>query len=112
MLEAPASASLADVFRAVADPTRRALLDRLKLGSRAVGSLAGEFPISRPAISKHLRVLKEADLVMEHRKGRQRVYELTPRPLEQLDEWLASYRAFLRANLARLKEYVENENRD
>lgn len=112
MVEGLGQTSTADVFRAVSDPTRRALLDRLKLGSRAVGSLASGFPISRPAISKHLRILKEADLVMEHRKGRQRVYELNPRPLEQLDEWLDSYRAFLRANLARLKEYVENENRD
>ena len=112
MLEAPGHTTAEDVFRAVSDPTRRALLDRLRRGGRAVGSLASEFPISRPAISKHLRILKEADLVMEHRNGRQRVYELNPGPLEQLDEWLDSYRTFLRANLARLKEYVENENRD
>src|SRR5262249_57952386 len=70
----------ADVFRAIADPTRRALLDRLRAGGRPVGELAADFRTSRPAISKHLRVLRQARLVREHREGRRRRHELTPAP--------------------------------
>lgn len=97
------------VFRAIADPTRRAILDRLREGGRAVGTIAREFPVSRPAISKHLRILREARLVVERREGRRRVYALNPRPLRHLDEWLEEYRAFLRGGLQRLKEHVEAE---
>jgi DNA-binding transcriptional ArsR family regulator len=96
-----------DVFRAVADPTRRAILDRLRGGGRHVNGLAGTFRVSRPAISKHLRVLREAGLVVERRDGRRRVYELSATPLSDLDEWLADYREFLRASLERLKRHVE-----
>ena len=75
----PRARAEADVFRAIADPTRRAMLDRLRAGPAPVNALASDFRQSRPAISKHLRVLREARLVTEQRSGRQRVYELQPR---------------------------------
>ena len=96
-------------FQALADPTRRAVLDLLRRGSQPAGEIAGAFPISRPAISKHLRLLRRAHLVREHREGRNRVYHLNPEPLRAVDSWLEQYRAFWSANLASLKEFVETE---
>jgi DNA-binding transcriptional ArsR family regulator len=98
-----------DVFRAVADPTRRTLLDRLRAGGRPAGELARAFSVSRPAISRHLRVLKEARLVVERREGRRRIYQLAPLPLGDIDAWLAEYRDFLRGSLERLKAHIESE---
>ena len=97
----------ADVFRAIADPTRRALLDQLRGGARPVTELARAFRTSRPAISKHLRVLREARLVREHREGRMRRYELTPAPLGDAIKWIESYRAFWAVNLTNLKRHLE-----
>jgi DNA-binding transcriptional ArsR family regulator len=77
---------------ALADPTRRELLALLARGERAAGDLAGRFPVSRPAISRHLRVLREAGLVRSRTHGRQRLYALDPRPLRELDDWLEPYR--------------------
>src|SRR6266516_6248071 len=81
-----------DVFQALADPTRRAILTLLQRGSQPVGSIARDFPISRPAISRHLRILREAELVTEIKVGRNRLYELNARPLKNVDDWLAHYR--------------------
>jgi len=96
-------------FQVLADPTRRAVLDLLRRGSQPAGEIAGAFPISRPAISKHLRLLRRAHLVREHREGRNRVYHLNPEPLRAVDSWLEQYRTFWRANLASLKSFVESE---
>src|SRR4051812_50196054 len=74
----------ADVFRAIADPTRRAILDRLRAGAAPVNALAEDFQQSRPAISKHLRVLREAALVTEQRSGRERLYRLEPPRLQRV----------------------------
>jgi DNA-binding transcriptional ArsR family regulator len=82
-----------DPFHAVADPTRRAILDRLRGGELPVATLASAFPMSRPAVSKHLRVLRDARLVRERKAGRQRLYQLTPAPLEGVAAWVESYRA-------------------
>jgi DNA-binding transcriptional ArsR family regulator len=101
--------SPAATFQALADPTRRAVLDLLRRGSQPAGDIAGAFPISRPAISKHLRLLRRAHLVQEHREGRHRVYELNPEPLRAVDSWLDQYRHFWSANLASLKRFVEVE---
>ena len=79
-----------DAFRGVADPVRRALLESLSVGGRSVAELAAGFPISRPAISKHLRVLRENGLVTEHRQGRQRIYELVTESLEEIVAWAAA----------------------
>jgi DNA-binding transcriptional ArsR family regulator len=100
----------ADVFRAIADPTRRALLDRLRGGPAAVNALAADFAMSRPAVSKHLRVLREARLVVEHPVGRERLYELQPAALQQVAGWIEGYRAFWQLSLGNLKQRLELEN--
>jgi DNA-binding transcriptional ArsR family regulator len=80
-----------DVFRAVADPTRRAVLDLLAEGERAVKDLQPAFPISQPALSQHLRVLREAGLVSERRAGRLRIYRLEAEPLADVRAWLERF---------------------
>jgi DNA-binding transcriptional ArsR family regulator len=96
-------------FQALADPTRRAVLDLLRGGSQPAGTIANAFPISRPAISKHLRLLRRAHLVSEQRRGRHRVYQLNPEPLRAVDTWLDRYRDFWKLNLSNLKTFVETE---
>ena len=81
-----------EALAAIADPTRRELLALLARGDLAAGELADRFPVSRPAISRHLRVLREAGLVHSRVEGRRRLYGLDPRPLRELDEWLEPYR--------------------
>jgi DNA-binding transcriptional ArsR family regulator len=99
----------ADVFRAVADPTRRAILDRLRAGPTPVNALVATFRHSRPAISKHLRVLRQAHLVSETRAGRNRVYALHAAPLQQVAGWIEGYRAFWLTSLTQLKHYLERD---
>jgi DNA-binding transcriptional ArsR family regulator len=94
-------------FQALADPTRRAVLDLLRRGSQPAGQIASAFPVSRPAISKHLRLLRRAHLVREHREGRHRVYQLNPEPLRAVDSWIEQYRVFWSASLNNLKAFVE-----
>jgi DNA-binding transcriptional ArsR family regulator len=77
----------ADPFRAVADPTRRAVLEYLLGRPHGVNELAEYFDVSRPAISKHLRILKDARVVRERREGRNRIYELNPAGLNALREY-------------------------
>jgi len=96
-------------FQALADPTRRAVLDLLRGGAQPAGQIAEAFPISRPAISKHLRQLRKARLVVEHRSGRHRLYRLNAEPLKAVDQWLHQYRNFWQANLSSLKSFVELE---
>jgi DNA-binding transcriptional ArsR family regulator len=97
-------------FQALADPTRRAVLDLLRRGSQPAGKIASAFPVSRPAISKHLRLLRRAHLVREHREGRNRVYQLNPEPLQAVDSWIEQYRMFWAASLNNLKAFVEAEH--
>ncbi|HXY13939.1 MAG TPA: metalloregulator ArsR/SmtB family transcription factor [Terriglobales bacterium] len=96
-------------FSALADPTRRAVLDLLRQGSQPAGRIAQAFPVSRPAISKHLRLLRQAHLVEQRREGRLRVYQLNPEPLKAVDSWLEQYRSFWRTSLTNLKAFVEAE---
>jgi len=96
-------------FHALADPTRRAVLDLLRHGAQPAGQIAEAFPISRPAISKHLRQLRKARLVVESRRGRHRVYQLNAAPLKTVDSWLEHYRQFWHMNLSNLKSFVEQE---
>jgi DNA-binding transcriptional ArsR family regulator len=98
-----------DVFRAIADPTRRAILDRLRAGPANAGALASDFRQSRPAISKHLRVLRESRLVSEARVGRERVYSLDPVPLQRVAGWVEGYRSFWHTSLTHLKRYLEEK---
>ena len=96
-------------FHALADPTRRAVLDLLRRGPQPAGQIAEAFPVSRPAISKHLRQLRRARLVVEHRRGRHRFYQLNAEPLKAVASWLDDYRRFWEISLANLKAFVENE---
>ena len=96
-----------DVFRSIADPTRRGILDRLRAGPTAVNVLARDFGQSRPAISKHLRVLRTARLVTETKVGRERLYQLQSVPLQQVAGWIEGYRAFWLTNLTHLKQHLE-----
>jgi DNA-binding transcriptional ArsR family regulator len=96
-------------FSALADPTRRAVLDLLRAGTRPAGEIARAFPVSRPAISKHLKILRRAHLVEERREGRHRMYQLNPEPLKAVDSWLQHYRGFWSASLENLKSFVEAE---
>jgi DNA-binding transcriptional ArsR family regulator len=99
----------ADVYHAIADPTRRAILDRLRAGPAPAGALSADFRQTRPAISKHLRVLRQARLVSEQRSGRERIYQLEPDPLRQVVGWIEGYRAMWQTNLANLKRYLEGK---
>lgn len=83
-----------DALAAVGDPVRRRILDLLADGEVAAGELATAFPVSRPAVSRHLRVLREAGLVRVRTDGQRRLYALDARPLAELDAWLAPYRRF------------------
>jgi DNA-binding transcriptional ArsR family regulator len=95
------------VFEAISDPTRRAILDSLRLRDRAAGEIASLFPVSRPAISKHLRVLRAAGLVRHRQVAQSRIYSLEPEPLRQVERWLEHYRVFWAARLHDLKRFVE-----
>jgi DNA-binding transcriptional ArsR family regulator len=96
-------------FHALADPTRRAVLDLLRRGAQPAGNIAEAFPVSRPAISRHLRQLRKARLVVETRSGRHRVYQLNAEPLKAVSAWVEQYRQFWEMNLNSLKSFVEEE---
>src|SRR5690242_701213 len=98
----PAADPERSVFRAVADPTRRAILDRLRRGPAPVNELASAFSQSRPAISKHLRILREAEVVAEQKVGRERLYRLQPQQLMEVSDWILPYRTFWQSSLGNL----------
>ena len=95
------------IFRAIADPTRREILSLLRGGQRTVGEIAGNFRTSRPAISKHLRLLRSAGLVATRQQGAARICALNAKPLRVVGHWLEDYQAFWGASLRDLKSYVE-----
>ncbi len=84
----------ADVFRAVADPTRRAMLDLLREAERSVGELHLPFRMTKPAISQHLRILRQAGLVTATRAQRRKIYRLNPFPLRSLLDWAMPFKRF------------------
>ena len=92
--------------QAIADPVRRKVLELVRDQELPAGEIAGQFDISRPAISRHLRVLRQAGLVSERRDGRQRLYRAEPTPLEELSRWLDDYWS---GRLAALKALAEEE---
>ena len=101
----------AAVFRAIADPTRREILGLLRAGPCTVGEIAANFRTSRPAISKHLRLLRSVGLVTTRQDGTARVCQLNARPLRAVGEWLRDYEAFWGESLRSLKHYVEENGR-
>ena len=101
-----------DPFVAIADPTRRAILERLAAGDLPVSDLAAPFRMSRPAISQHLRVLRLAGLVRERRLGRERRYSLEAQRLREVHDWVARYERFWAGKLQALGEYLGTETLD
>ena len=102
------SKSLDAIFGAIADPTRRAILARLSEGDQIVNQLAEPFDMSRPAISKHLRVLERAGLVQRKPDGRMSRCGLNATPMQNAADWLNRYRRFWEGQLDALTHYVEN----
>ena len=92
--------------------TRRAILDRLRRGPAPVNELASGFRVSRPAISKHLRVLRSARLVREKKDGRQRIYQLEPERIQEVAKWAEEYRRFWHHNITSLKRHLEQSSED
>src|SRR5579863_398635 len=92
------------VFKAIADPTRREILGLLRTGGRSVGDVASNFRTSRPAISKHLRLLRSAGLVTTRNIGTSRICELNGKPLRAVNQWLRDYETFWDENLRNLKK--------
>lgn len=106
-----AAARAESAFGAIADPTRRAILDLVRTRELSAGDIARRFPVSRPAIAKHVRVLRQAGLLRERRVATQRLYSLDPEALRTVDQWLAPYRLFWAARLVDLKRVAEADAR-
>lgn len=102
---------LSVTFAALADPTRRAILARLAIGEATVGELARPHAMSLPSVSRHLKVLERAGLVVKGRSAQWRPCRLNAAPLAGADEWLAPYRTFFEARLGRLEQQLANERR-
>ena len=98
-----------DAFRAIADPTRRAVLDLLSKGERPVNDLVGRFPITQPAMSQHLRVLRRAGLVVHRCAGRERIYRICPQQLKAVADWVSQYERFWKRKLRALGEFLEKD---
>jgi DNA-binding transcriptional ArsR family regulator len=96
------------VFKALSDPTRREILTLLRERRRSVGEIASNFRVSRPAISRHLRLLRGAGLVVDRPQGTARVCELNAAPLRQVESWLDAYKTFWTVSLERLKSNLED----
>src|SRR3954468_6613161 len=101
-----------DVFQAIADPTRRKLLKLLSKEEMPVTAISEHFPISRTAVSKHLRVLADAGLVKERKAGRETRYKLEPQPLYELKDWLQYFELFWENKLSALRLFVESDGED
>ena len=101
--------SVAAVMEALAEPSRRRIVELLLGGERSVGRLAAETGLAQPAVSKHLRVLREAGLVEARREAQLRLYRIRPQPLAELDAWLAPYRRLWNASLDRLGRHLDDD---
>jgi len=106
---APSAAQKHDVFQAIADPTRRGLLRLLVDGEMPVNAISSHFPMTRTAVSKHLRILADAGLVKERKVGRETRYRMDADPLRELKSWLAFYERFWENKLDALRRYVETD---
>ncbi len=98
---------LSATFHALADPTRRAILESLTTGEKTVSDLAEPFDMTMPAITKHLKVLEKAKLIERSKQAQYRPCHLNPAPLKDLDTWIAQYRKFWEASFDRLDDYLK-----
>ena len=103
----PALAAL----QVLAEPRRLAILDLLRDGERPVGELVNRLGVSQPAVSKHLRVLKDAGLVEARVEAQRRLYRIRAEPLAELDDWLASYRQLWTTHLDRLEDHLDRRRK-
>ncbi|WP_078433992.1 ArsR/SmtB family transcription factor [Metabacillus halosaccharovorans] len=101
-----------DVFQAIADPTRREVLRLLAKRNLPITEITAHFPISRTAITKHLTILSEAELVSGKKVGREKIYQLHPEPLIELKDWLSFYEQFWDNKISMLRHLVENDKDD
>jgi DNA-binding transcriptional ArsR family regulator len=98
-----------EVFEALAEPIRRRIVELLAEEERSAGELAGHFRVSRPAVSKHLRVLREAGVVQVREEAQKRIYRLEPKALGTAEGWLARHRQFWQQRLDALEAQIEKE---
>jgi DNA-binding transcriptional ArsR family regulator len=98
-------------LQALADPTRRQIVELLAERDRDAGEIASHFEVSRPAVSRHLRVLREHGLVRSRGEAQRRIYSLDPGPLEEIDAWLARYRVFWASRLDALDVQLRRARR-
>lgn len=103
----PAADRSQPVFRALADPTRRAIISMLAGGARPIADIASEFDMTRPAVAKHLAILREGGIVVVEPRGRERINRLNPAALKSAADWLNHFDKFWDDRLAKLKEVVE-----
>jgi len=101
-----------DAFGAISHPARRQMLDLLAGAERSVTAIAGHFKMSRPAVSQHLRVLLDAELVTEQRYGRERRYRLVPEQLGPVRDWIAHYERFWDERLQRLQKHLSKKSEE
>lgn len=99
-----------EAFAALADPTRRHIVELLAHGERSAGDLARRFTLTQPAVSQHLRALRDAGLVRARRDAQRRMYSIDPRGLAQIDEWLSHFRAFWSTHLDALERALNDED--
>jgi DNA-binding transcriptional ArsR family regulator len=105
------AATEADIYSAIADPTRRALLRRLADdGAKSVSELLQPFSISQPAVSRHLRILREAGLVRSHKQGRMRLYEIEANKLRNVFDWISHFEQYWDEKLDALGDYLDKQD--
>ncbi|MEM9570776.1 MAG: metalloregulator ArsR/SmtB family transcription factor [Pseudomonadota bacterium] len=98
------------VFRAIADPTRRSIMTMLSSGERSLNDITAEFEMTRPAVAKHLNILREGGLVRVRKQGRERLHRLQPEALKTVSDWLSFFDQFWDEKLANLKQAVEMDD--
>ena len=107
------AATTSDVFNAIAEPRRRQIIELLaRGGEHGVGELAGELRIPQPAVSKHLRVLRQVRLVSVNRRGRRRVYRVNAQELKPVHDWVKNFERFWTQQLSRIKQRAEEAARE
>ena len=98
-----------NTFVALGDPIRQRIVELLAEGDREAGELAAQFDVSRPAVSRHLRVLRETGVVASREDGRRRIYSLRPESLDEIGQWVAKYRSFWAQRLNALEDHLTKD---
>jgi DNA-binding transcriptional ArsR family regulator len=106
----PRAAVTSDIFNAVAEPRRREILTYLALGEQSVGAIVDALGLAQPSVSKHLRVLRDVDLVSLRRVGRTRLYQTNANSIRPLHDWAATFERSWQHQLHRIKEIAEEKN--